>query len=106
MAEGAIRHWGEQAKNVKVPYYPQAPVGWDNSPRYGKNAHIFVNRTADQYERVLQATKCFVASRKLNPPLIYIGAWNEWTEDHYLLPDEVHGYSYLEAVRRQFGQVR
>jgi hypothetical protein len=104
MAEGAIRHWKEQAGKVKVPYYPQAPVGWDNSPRYGNKAHAFVNRTADQYERVLQAAKCFVAAQKINPPLIFIGAWNEWTEDHYLLPDEVHGYSYLEAVKRQFGQ--
>jgi hypothetical protein len=25
------------------------------------------------------------------------------TEDHYLLPDEVYGYTYLEAVKRQFG---
>ena len=33
-----------------------------------------------------------------------MGAWNEWTEDHYLLPDEVYGYSYLEAVKRQFGK--
>jgi hypothetical protein len=31
---------------------------------------------------------------------IYIAAWNEWTEDHVLLPDTYWGYSYLEALRR------
>jgi hypothetical protein len=32
--------------------------------------------------------------------MIYIAAWNEWTEDHILLPDTYWGYSYLEALRR------
>jgi hypothetical protein len=102
MCENAIKRWNERAKVKGVPYFPECPVGWDNTPRYGKNAHVFVNRTADQFERLLIAAKHFVAAKKTDPPIIYMGAWNEWTEDHYLLPDEVHGYSYLEAVKRQF----
>jgi len=101
-AERAIKRWRDMSAQVQLPYFPQCPVGWDNSPRYGKNSHVFTNRTADQYERLLRAAKHFIATRKINPPLVYMGAWNEWTEDHYLLPDEVHGYSYLEAVKRQF----
>ncbi|MEO6434233.1 MAG: glycoside hydrolase family 99-like domain-containing protein [Tepidisphaeraceae bacterium] len=101
-AEASIERWKSMPDIVKVPYFPQCPVGFDNSPRYGKRTHIFVNRTADQYERLLIAAKHFIAARKTDPPAIYMGAWNEWTEDHYLLPDDVYGYSYLEAVRRQF----
>ena len=101
MCETAIKRWAERAR-VKVPYFPECPVGWDNSPRYGKKAHVYLNRTADQFERLLVAAKHFVTAKKLDPPIIYMGAWNEWTEDHYLLPDEVYGYSYLEAVKRQF----
>jgi hypothetical protein len=102
-AERAIDHWGKMADSLKLPYFPECPVGWDNSPRMGKNAHMFVNRTADQYERLLRAGKHFVVNRKISPRIVYMGAWNEWTEDHYLLPDEVFGYTYLEAVKRQFG---
>jgi hypothetical protein len=29
-----------------------------------------------------------------------VSAWNEWTEDHCLLPDSIWGYSYLEALKR------
>lgn len=101
-AEAAIARWKYMPGLVKVPYFPQVPVGWDSSPRYGRKANVFVNRTADQYERLLVAAKHYVAAAKLDPPIIYTGAWNEWTEDHFLLPDEVHGYSYLEAVARQF----
>jgi hypothetical protein len=101
-AETAIKVWKEQAPGLKIPYFPNCPVGWDNSPRTGHRAAVFVHRTADQYERLLHAAKCFVTAQKTNPPVITLSNWNEWTEDHYLLPDEVHGYSYLEAVKRQF----
>ena len=101
-ARFGIERWKREGDKLDIPYFPECPVGWDNSPRYGKNAKIVINRTADQYERLLEAAKYFVASRKTNPPVVFMGAWNEWTEDHYLLPDEVHGYSYLEAVKRQF----
>jgi hypothetical protein len=101
-AETSIKLWKDQAPGLKIPYFPNCPVGWDNSPRTGHRAAVFVNRTADQYERLLRAAKCFVAAQKTNPPVITLSNWNEWTEDHYLLPDEVHGYSYLEAVKRQF----
>ncbi len=101
-AEFAIKVWKEQAPPLKIPYFPNCAVGWDNSPRYGPRAKVFYNRTADQYERLLQAAKYFVAAQKTNPPVVTLSNWNEWTEDHYLLPDETHGYGYLEAVKRQF----
>jgi hypothetical protein len=87
---------------VRVPYFPDVPVGWDNSPRYGRNGHVFECRTPDQFERMIVAAKQFVARRKVEPAVIFLSTWNEWTEDHYLLPDEQFGYGYLEAVRRQF----
>ncbi|HZZ43913.1 MAG TPA: glycoside hydrolase family 99-like domain-containing protein [Tepidisphaeraceae bacterium] len=102
-AQTSISRWNQHAQaQPKLPHFPEVPVGWDNSPRYGNRAHICVNRTADQFERLLVAAKHFIANQKSTPPAIYMGAWNEWTEDHYLLPDELYGYSYLEAIRRQF----
>ena len=68
-----------------------------------RNRHHQAERTVGAGHDFFVAGKHFVAAHKTDPPIIYMGAWNEWTEDHYLLPDEVHGYSYLEAVKRQFG---
>jgi len=98
----SIRTWKETAPKLDLPYFPDCPVGWDNSPRYGSNAHMVINRTPDQYELQLLAAKYFMAGRGTKPPIIFLSAWNEWTEDHCLLPDLIYGYSFLDAVRRQF----
>ena len=98
----SIETWKKTVTNLNLPYFPDCPVGWDNSPRYGRNAHWVSYRTPDQYELLLGAAKSFVAARRTKPPIIFLSAWNEWTEDHYLLPDAQFGYGYLEAVKRQF----
>lgn len=96
----AIHSWHEAGQQVTVPFFPDCPVGWDDSPRFGTSSHIVVGRSPDQYELLLRAASHYAAS--LPAPTVFLSAWNEWTEDHVLLPDEVYGYSYLEAVRRAF----
>lgn len=98
----AIRNWQDTLPNTDVPFYPNCPVGWDDSPRYGAGARMVTQRTPDQYERLLRAAQYFSAASPAKPKIIFLSAWNEWTEDHYLLPDTVFGYSYLEAVKRVF----
>jgi hypothetical protein len=100
--EHSIQHWKETASKLDIPYFPDCPVGWDDSPRYTDRSRVFVHRTPDQYELFLQAAKYFLAERKTQPPIVFLSSWNEWTEDHCLLPDAVYGYSYLKAVHRQF----
>jgi hypothetical protein len=94
--------WKEAAAKVSVPFHPDCPVGWDDSARYGSKAVMVTQRTPDQYERLLRAAKHVSAASSAQPKIIFLSSWNEWTEDHVLLPDTVFGYSYLEAVRRTF----
>jgi len=98
----SIMSWRDTASKLELPYFPDCPSGWDDSPREGARAHVYIHRSPDQFESFLLAAKYFSAERRTNPPVIFLSSWNEWTEDHRLLPDDVYGYSYLEAVRRQF----
>jgi hypothetical protein len=102
LALASIRAWKETAAKATVPFFPDCPVGWDDSPRFGSSAHMVTERTPDQYERLLRAAQYFAAASSAQPKIVFLSAWNEWTEDHVLLPDTVFGYSYLEAVRRVF----
>jgi hypothetical protein len=94
----SIRQWRKMRDRCDVPFFPDCPVGWDDSPRFGASAHMVVERSPDQYEILLRAARQFMESQSQR--VIYLSSWNEWSEDHMLLPDATHGYSYLEAVRR------
>lgn len=102
-AAQTVSFWRELRSKCPVPLFPDCPVGWDDSPRRGVNSKMVTERSPDQYERLMIAAKHFLAeSGSAVPPVVFLSSWNEWTEDHVLLPDTVYGYSYLEAVRRVF----
>jgi hypothetical protein len=79
----------------------RARLNWPLVPA-STSSWLISNRTADQFELQLLAVKYFVANQHIKPPVVFLAAWNEWTEDHFLMPDATYGYSYLAAVRRQF----
>lgn len=95
----AIASWKHKRETVTVPFHPCVSVGWDDSPRFEEFASVAINRSPDQFERLVRAARHTIADSK-SLKLVYVAAWNEWTEDHVLLPDTYWGYSYLEALRR------
>ena len=99
-AVNSIRQWKKLRARSSVPVFPDCPVGWDDSPRFGASAHMVVGRSPDQFETLMRAARHFAASQPQKA--VYLSSWNEWTEDHVLLPDMDYGYSYLEAVKRAF----
>ncbi len=99
-----IASWKERRGSLSVPFHPCVSVGWDDSPRFGEYAAVAVDRSPDQFERFMRAARHDAAADGENK-MIYVAAWNEWTEDHVLLPDTLWGYSYLEALRRGAGKM-
>jgi len=99
-AINSIDQWKKMRGRCNVPVFPDCPAGWDDSPRFGTSAHMVVERSPDQYEILLRSARKFVEHQQ--PRVVFLSSWNEWTEDHTLLPDTIYGYSYLEAVRRAF----
>ncbi len=101
IVDNAVKEWENIDKNFTIPYYPHVSIGWDNSPRIGQSP-VSRNNTPANFERALWFAKDFVDKRPDMHPLITINSWNEWTETSYLQPDNVHGYGYLEAVKKVF----
>lgn len=72
-------------------------VGYDDTPRRGKNALIIEGQTPQKFQQYLSDLIDISVSQ--GKEYIFLTAWNEWGEGACLEPDEENGYAYLEAVR-------
>ncbi|MCP9612303.1 glycosyltransferase WbsX family protein [Coprobacter tertius] len=99
--KSVIKEWARIDTTYDFTYYPHVSVGWDNSPRTRKSA-VMKNNTPENFEKALRQAKDFVDSHPDQTPLITINSWNEWTETSYLMPCNIYGYGYLEAVKHVF----
>lgn len=72
---------------------------WDNSPRRrNRGARIFSGATPQKFKKyMIQLFR--KAEQESNYDMVFINAWNEWSEGTYLEPDTKNGYGYLEAVK-------
>ena len=98
----------ESAK-LTVPYYPNISVGWDNNLRFNNfMPGVVVNNTPENFKNACEKIKAFADNSmekgNMKAPFITVNSWNEWTETSYLLPDDLYGFGYLEAIKAVFGE--
>ena len=82
-----------------IPTFPGAFVDWDNTARYVNRARIFTGASPERFAYWFKQLVEITATRPEQEQIIFLNAWNEWSEGTYLEPDARHGYKYLEAVR-------
>ena len=98
------REWKAIEARSPIPYFPHVSLGWDNNPRYKETTGgIMRENTPENVEQALRMAKAYADAHPGQPPLVTVNAWNEWPESSYLMPDDLYGYGYLQAVRRVFG---
>ncbi len=97
-------------ENCGLPFHPVATVGCDNSPRWHRGATLPVDFRNLHYEPVVVGNTpelfgecvrlCLESIRRCGggDRMLFINAWNEWTEGCHLLPDTWYGNGYLEAL--------
>ena len=89
-----------------IPIFPTVSIGWDDSPRFprkGADDITHENHSPEVFEQYLRIARDYAdAHAATQPKMVMVNAWNEWVEGSYLLPDEVWGFSWLEAVQHVF----
>jgi O-antigen biosynthesis protein len=72
---------------------------WDNDARKPGRGMTYQNSTPALYQEWL-AEACRYTDKEPDPDkrLVFINAWNEWSEGAYLEPDRRYGYAYLQAT--------
>ena len=101
----------------QVPYVPAVGAGWDSTPRYIAPANrpatpdrtkwpgctIFVNESPAAFKAFVQASFAYLNRHPDVPRFVTIACFNEWSEGHYLLPDNRFGYGMLNALGEAVG---
>lgn len=102
-AEKAVAQWEPWSKEFSVPFYPHVSIGWDTNPRFkALQDSVVENATPEKFAVYLKKAKDHIDSHRLEPKLITVNSWNEWSEGSYLEPDEKFGFGHLEAVKKVF----
>ena len=103
--DASTEMWDQFHNDFSMTYFPNVTVGWDANPRFLFKAGYINNSTPQKFERYLLKAKSHVDHYNIEPKIITINAWNEWSEGSYLEPDTIWEYQYLDAVKNAFGTI-
>lgn len=84
----------EKPEDIKT--YFGGFVGYDDTPRRGKNGCVIKGATPEKFKQYLR--KLFAKNMAYGNDITFINAWNEWGEGMHLEPDEENKYEYLDAI--------
>lgn len=76
--------------------YFQGVVGYDNTPRRGKEGSVIESANPSKFTHYL--TELMAKSVANGNELVFINAWNEWGEGMCLEPEEKYGEEFLAAI--------
>ena len=74
-------------------------VDWDNTPRKQDKGSVIEGFSPQKFEDYLVKQIENVKNNYSND-LLFLFAWNEWTEGGYVEPDEKDGYGRIEAIKK------
>jgi hypothetical protein len=108
-----LSFWARAKSEYSIPYFPNAMVNWDNSPRAAAGADwshpaahvvnpVVTGNTPAAFKESLEVIKRRLLVAPTQPKIVTINAWNEWPEGSCLEPMAQYGYGYLDAVKAVF----
>jgi len=74
-------------------------VAFDNTARRQRDPDVWFGSNPYTFRRWLAAAATSVAHRDFDRRLVFVNAWNEWSEGAVLEPSDRFGSTYLLAVR-------
>ncbi len=94
-------HYAAQPMEKDFTCFRSLVPNWDNTARYGANAHVLHGSTPRLFQEWLEIL--IAQAKQTLPPdrrFIVVNAWNEWAEGAHLEADTRYGYAYLNAIGR------
>jgi len=110
-----MRDWTAMGRTA-LPHMPVVTLGWDVTPRTAHGAkwpfhlgkriypytHVVVGNTPARFGMLCRDAREHLDATNAKHPVVFVNAWNEWTEGCYLLPEKRYGDAYLKAIKGAF----
>lgn len=101
--------WPAFSAASDLPYFPSVSPGWDATPRGDQEikvtsprypySPIVINEDPSKFELFIRMAYEYNL-RYNRHKILFITSMNEYTEGHYIEPDDYFGYAFLEAIRK------
>ena len=80
--------------------FPSIVPNWDQSPRRGISALIYMNSTPRLFYKHIKMIMRRISMKKDEDKIIFLKSWNEWAEGNYMEPDLKYGKEYIYALKQ------
>jgi hypothetical protein len=105
-----VAEWYEFQSALNIPFYPVVCAGWDATARATRKptlergdgypyTPVVSGVTAELFGRFLDLAAEFNARHLPRHNLIFVHAWNEWTEGSAIEPNDRFGSGFLDQIR-------
>jgi hypothetical protein len=107
-----VSDWWLLQRLLRIPFYPVVCTGWDATPRAAPKDRlsprdgypytpVVANVTPELFGGFLDRALEFNHHFQTRPNLVFLHAWNEWSEASVLEPSDRFGHAFLDEVRRR-----
>jgi hypothetical protein len=114
LTDERIADWTRVQERLPMPFFPVVCSGWDATVRGRFRGRLLAAEgypyspvvtgvTVARFERWVEAALEFNRRHQPRPPLVFVHAWNEWTEGSVVEPSDRHGKAFLDVLARQAG---
>lgn len=107
-----VADWEQMQRRLDKPFYPVVCVGWDASVRGNPQvttasaagypySPVVTGVTPELFGSFIDQALSFNSRWRPRDDIVFLHAWNEWTESSALEPSDRFGTMFLEQVRRR-----
>lgn len=88
------------SKHFKKRIFRTIIPSWDNTPRKGEKADLYINYSSSNFIKFLSTVISDEMKNKNKDKVIFINSWNEWGEGANIEPDKQYGYWKLNCIAK------
>jgi hypothetical protein len=115
LIKARVADWEQIQRRLRIPFYPVICAGWDATVRGSFRgtlraqdgypySPVVSGVTPELFGYFLDCAIAFNARWQPRDNLVFLHAWNEWTESSVIEPSDRFGSAFLDEVRKRTTQ--